>query len=196
MPRSVLQLTLTASNGIEIWKSMSLCAVAMLSKMGPGRLSRGRQMMPPLPTSWATLGQHMAAQQLQKAASSLTESRLPNKASSGKTKLPSKPPSAGLSEMAKIPSRPPSAGFNGKAEILSRLPATGPKSSHHCTDTAPRQTALEGGLQMNGNSVPSRTVPESQKGKASSNTQPRPAWGAPQPPANATQVAAARSYKV
>ena len=53
-------------------------AVAMLNKMGVGGLSEGRQLMPPLPASWANLSQQVAARQQADRLLNATNRKLTN----------------------------------------------------------------------------------------------------------------------
>ncbi|KAL0045714.1 hypothetical protein WJX82_002488 [Trebouxia sp. C0006] len=67
-------------------------ALAIMSKMGAGRLGKGRQFMPPLPESWASLKDHVVTQQAHFVCPDPTA---PSKGTSGKAQKPSRPSSKG-----------------------------------------------------------------------------------------------------
>ena len=154
-------------------------AVSMLSKMGAGRLSRGHQLMGPLPDSWATLTNHVISQQAHQPWAVHSKPRLPSQGTSGKAQVPSRPPSKGPVKAADLPSR--AVGIESDGHVPPRQPAGQGVSGQAAVPTKPVSSAVKG---------------QGEKAKAIPNGQQKPAWGAAQPAAKATQVATARSYKV
>ncbi len=129
--------------------------------------------MLPLPASWANLSEHMEAQQAMKGGSVPPESR-PTSKGTGQAEAASRPTSKGTTQHAQGSSRaatPESDGATRKPEAFSQ----------------PKGSESKGLAVVKG---------QKEKAKGLTNGQVKPAWGAAQPPANAAQVAAARTYKV
>ena len=164
-------------------KSLCHFVVAMLSKMGAGRLGGGRQLMPPLPESWALLKDHAVTQQAQQARFVRPEPAS-SKGTTGKAQMPSRPPSKGTVKEAGLPSRP------GRTDSDAMPDMPHAPLQQQISQSISRQTAAP--LKPASSTV--KGLGEKARGTASG--QQKPAWGAAQPAPNATQVAAARSYKV
>ncbi|DBA73380.1 hypothetical protein WJX77_008649 [Trebouxia sp. C0004] len=158
-------------------------ALAILSKLGAGRLGKGRQLMPPLPESWASLKDHLVIQQPKQARFVRPDPMAPSKGTAGKAQMPSRPSSKGTVKSAGLPSRP------GRTDSDPM-----PDMPH-----APMQQQVP--LSISGQTAAplkpgSSTVKGlGEKARGTTSGQQKPAWGAAQPAPNATQVAAARSYK-
>ncbi len=165
-------------------KTLCPFVVAIMSKMGAGRLGKGRQFMPPLPESWASLRDRAVTQPAQQARFARPDPTAPSKGTSGKAQMPSKPSSKGTVKEAGLPSRP------GRTDSDAM-----PDMPH-----APWQQQVSGSISGQ-TAAPLKPVSSTVKGlgekaRGSASGQQKPAWGAAQPAPNATQVAAARSYKV
>ena len=176
--------------------SVFINAVAMLSKMGTGRLSRGQQLMAPLPPSWTKLSQQLAAKRQLESHSGDVRSDGPARPVSADTNgrhqraedptRPTNPAAKGRHDRPEPSARPSAAASKGRQQAVqgsSKPPQTGA--------TKPDDQAH--GL-ANGRMAEPKGMYE--KAKGASNGQKRPAWGAAQPPSHAARVAEARTFKV
>ncbi len=163
-----------------------------MSKMGAGRLGKGRQFMPPLPESWASLKDHVVAQQAQQARFVRPDPTAPSKGTSGKAQKPSRPSSKGTVKEAS------SKGTVKEAGLPARL---GRSDSDAMPDVPDAPLQQQVSLSSEQTAAPLKPVSctvkgPSEKAQRTANGEQKPAWGAAQPAPNATKVAEARSYKV
>lgn len=147
-------------------------------------MGKGRQFMHPLPESWASLKDRAVTQPAQQARFVRPDPMDPSKGTSGKAQRPSRPPSKGTVKEAALPSRPGRTGSDAMPDVPH----------------APLQQQVS--LSISGQTagplkpVSSTVKGPSKKARGTASGQQKPAWGAAQPAPNATQIAAARPYKV
>jgi hypothetical protein len=174
-------------------KTLCHFAVAIMSKMGAGRLGKGRQFMPPLPKSWASLKDHVVTQQAQQARFARPDPTAPSKGTSGKAQKPSRPSSKGTVKEASSKGTVKEAGMPAR---LGRTDSDAMPDMPHAPLQQQASLSISGQTAAPLKPVSSTVKGPGEKARGTANGEHKPAWGAAQPAPNATQVAAARSYKV
>ncbi len=161
-----------------------------MSKMGAGRLGKGRQFMPPLPESWASLKDHVVTQQAHFVCPDPTA---PSKGTSGKAQKPSRPSSKGTVKEASSKGTVKEAGLPSRP---GRTESDAMPDMPHAPLQQQVSVSISGQTAAPVKPVSSAVKGPGEKAERIASGQHKPAWGAAQPAPNAAKVAEARSYKV